>query len=301
MSLAPNPEPGSGSRTQLQTAWIAAMPAVFVFLWATGFIGGKYGLPYAEPFTFLGWRFSVVLVLFLAISFATRAPWPSDWRLTAHIAVSGMLVHAVYVGGVFSSLKLGLSTGVSALIVGMQPVLTAVIAVWLLKEQVRPRQWAGLALGFAGIVLVVSGKLGGGGFGGVWPSLVALIGITVGTLYQKRYCTTMDLRTGSTIQFAASAIAMWALAFAFETRIVEWSPHFMFALGWLVIVLSLGAISLLMALIRRGVASKVASLFYLVPPLTAAMGYFVFGEQLGLAELAGMAATAVGVYLVIRS
>jgi drug/metabolite transporter (DMT)-like permease len=295
------PGPETNSRARLQAAWIAVMPALFVFLWATGFIGGKFGLPYAEPFTFLGLRFSIVLLLFLAISLIMRAPWPTDWRLIGHIAISGILVHAVYVGGVFSSLKLGLSTGVSALIVGMQPVLTAVIAVWFLGEQVRPRQWLGLTLGFAGILLVVSSKLTGGGFDGVWPSVIALFGITIGTLYQKRYCTTMDLRTGSVIQFAAASIAIWTLALLFETLAVDWTPSFVFALGWLVVVLSLGAISLLMALIRRGVASKVASLFYLVPPLTAFLGYLMFGEQLGGTELAGMAATAVGVYLVIRS
>lgn len=295
------PGPETNSRARLQAAWIAAMPALFVFLWATGFIGGKFGLPYAEPFTFLGFRFSIVLALLVGISLVTRAPWPSDPRLFAHIAFSGVLVHAVYVGGVFSSLKLGLSTGVSALIVGMQPVLTAVIAVWFLGERVRARQWAGLALGFAGIMLVVSGKLTLGDISSIWPSVIALFGITIGTLYQKRYCTTMDLRTGSVIQFAASAIAIWTLAVLFETGEVEWSLPFVFALGWLVIVLSLGAISLLMALIRRGVASKVASLFYLVPPLTALMGYLMFGEQLGTAEIAGMVAAAIGVYLVIRS
>jgi drug/metabolite transporter (DMT)-like permease len=291
----------SGQHARLQAAWIAAMPALFVFLWATGFIGGKYGLPYAEPLTFLGWRFSIVLVLFIAISLIMRAPWPSSWTLVAHIAVSGILVHAVYVGGVFTSLKLGLPTGVSALIVGMQPVLTAIIAVWGLNERVRARQWLGLALGFTGLMLVVSDKLGAAELDSVWPSLVALFGITLGTLYQKRYCTSMDLRTGSVIQFAASALVMWACAFVFESRSIEWSPHFIFALGWLVIVLSLGAISLLLALIRRGAASKVASLFYLTPPITALMGYVMFGEQLGRSEVAGMGVAAIGVYLVIRN
>lgn len=278
------------------------MPALFVFLWATGFIGGKYGLPYAEPFTFLGWRLVVVVALFVAISLISRAPWPTSIALTVHIAVSGILVHAVYLGGVFSSLKLGLSTGVSALIVGMQPLLTAIIVAWVLKtESISPRQWLGLALGFAGLVLVVSGKIGAADMVSIWPSVVALFGITLGTLYQKRYCTSMDLRTGSVIQFTASAAAMWLLAAVFETREIEWSPQFFFAISWLVIVLSLGAISLLMALIRRGVASKVASLFYLTPPITALMGYFMFGEQLGLAELTGMAVVAGGVYLVIKT
>jgi drug/metabolite transporter (DMT)-like permease len=289
------------SRARLQAAWLAAMPALFVFLWSTGFIGGKFGLPYAEPFTFLSVRFAIVIVLLLALSFATRAPWPSTARLAAHIAIAGLLVHATYLGGVFYSLSVGLSTGLSALIVGFQPVLTALIAIPLLGERVNPRQWAGLALGFAGILLIVWNKLAAGNFDGIMPSIIALLGITIGTLYQKRYCGSMDLRTGSVIQFAASLVAIGALALLVETRVIHWTPEFVFALGWLVLVLSLGAISVLMVLIRRGVASKVASLFYLVPPLTALLGYLIFGERLGMAELAGMAATVVGVYLVIRA
>jgi len=289
------------ARAKLQAAWIAAMPALFVFLWATGFIGGKLGLPYAEPFTFLALRFAIVVVLLLALSFATRAPWPSDLRLYGHVAVSGLLVHAAYLGGVFSALAAGLSTGLSALIVGFQPVLTALIALFFLGERVNARQWLGLALGFAGLVMVVWNKLAGGNLAGITPSVVALFGITLGTLYQKRYCASMDLRTGSVVQFAASLVVFATLALVFETRVVEWTPSFAFALGWLVLVLSLGAISLLLVLIRRGAAAKVASLFYLVPPVTAVLGYLIFGERLGGAELVGMAITVVGVYLVIRS
>ena len=290
-----------GSRERLQAAWIAAMPALFVFLWSTGFIGGKFGMPYAEPFTFLSVRFMIVIALLLALSLLTRAPWPRDPRLVLHIAVSGLLVHATYLGGVFSSLSAGLSTGLSALIVGFQPVLTALIAFAFLGERVVMRQWLGLALGFAGIVLVVWNKLAGGNFAGITPSVIALFGITLGTLYQKRFCTGMDLRTGSIIQFTASLAAVGLLALAFETRVIHWTPHFLFALFWLVFVLSLGAISLLLVLIRRGAAPKVASLFYLVPPVTAVLGYLIFGERLGALELAGMAGTVVGVYLVIRS
>ena len=277
------------------------MPALFVFLWSTGFIGGKFGLPYAEPFTFLAVRLAIVVALLLALSALTRAPWPGEARLALHIAVAGLLVHATYLGGVFSSLAAGLSTGLSALIVGFQPVLTALIAFTFLGERVSARQWLGLGLGFAGIVLVVWNKLAGGNLTGILPSVVALFGITLGTLYQKRYCTGMDLRTGSVIQFAASLVAVGALALLFETRVIEWTIPFVFALGWLVFVLSLGAISLLLVLIRRGAAAKVASLFYLVPPVTAVLGYLIFGETLGATELAGMAATVLGVYLVIRS
>jgi drug/metabolite transporter (DMT)-like permease len=301
MQQAVPAESPAKSQGRLHTAWIAAMPALFVFLWATGFIGGKLGLPHAEPFTFLAVRMAIVVALLVLLSWIMRAPWPTDIRLIGHIAVAGLLVHATYLGGVFSGIAAGLSTGLSALIVGFQPVLTAVIAIPLLGERVTARQWAGLGLGLAGIVLIVWNKVAGGNLGGLLPTIVALVGITAGTLYQKRYCASMDLRTGSVIQFAASFVVLGALAVLFETREIQWTPQFMFALGWLVFVLSLGAISLLLALIRRGVASKVASLFYLVPPVTAVLGYLIFGERLGAAELAGMAAAVVGVYLVIRA
>ena len=278
----------------------AAMPAVFVFLWSTGFIGAKFGLPYAEPLTFLSLRFAVVIGLLLALIAAAGAPWPRDPRQIAHIAVAGLLVHATYLGGVFASISLGVDAGVSALIVGVQPVLTALLAGPLLGERVTARQWAGLALGTAGVGLVVWRKLGlgeGTGFG-MACSVVGLVGITAGTLYQKRFCAGMDLRTGSLVQFAASFALLAPMALLLESNEVRWTGEFLFALFWMTVVMSLGAITLLMLLIRRGEASRVASLFFLVPPTTALIAWPLFGETLGPVALAGMALAAAGVALV---
>jgi len=278
-------------------------PLLFVFLWSTGFIGAKYGLPFADPLSFLLARYLLVIVLMGSIALLSRAPWPSERRQWLHIGVSGILVHAVYLGGVFTAIKHGLPAGITALIVGMQPLLTACGAGWLLGEKVSRRQWAGLAMGFAGVGLVVSGKFGEAAALGpmLLPALVALFGITAGTLYQKRYCARFDLRTGSVIQFVPTAL-LTALVIALfgEFRIV-WETQFMFALGWLVLVLSIGAIGLLNLLIRSGSAVNVASLFYLTPPTTALIAWALFGETLSLTALAGMLLAVGGVYLVARA
>ena len=286
-----------------QNRWVAPMPATFVLLWSSGFIGAKYGLPYAEPFTFLGYRFIVVIILMLLICLLTRTPWPSDGRMFFHIAVAGLLVHATYLAGVFSSVYHGLPVGILALITGLQPVLTAVFARHLLGEKVIPRQWIGIALGFVGVFLVLFNKLSvsEGNLTGICFAGVALIGITAGTLYQKKFGGAMDLRTGAVIQFSASAVVIWILAWLFESMEVQWTAEFVFALSWLVVILSIGAISLLMLLIRRGAASKVASLFYLVPPVTALMSFFIFGEVLGWLQLAGMTTAVAGVALVTKA
>ncbi len=283
-----------------QSLWLGMMPGLFVLLWATGFIGAKFGLPYAEPMTFLAIRFAIVTALVLGLALATGAPWPRSWRLAGHIAVVGLLLHGVYLGGVFVSIKQGTPAGVSALIVGIQPLLTAAMAGPLLGERVRPLQWFGLVLGLAGVALVVWNRLGlaagtplSTGF-----SVLALLGITAGTLYQKRFCGAMDLRTGGVIQFAAATLLMLALATAFETMDVQWTGRFIFALAWLGLVLSLGAITLLHLLIRRGAAAKVASLFYMVPPCTAVMAWLLFGETLDGIALGGMAVAVIGVALV---
>ena len=278
-------------------------PFLFVFLWSTGFIGAKYGLPYAEPLSFLLTRYGFVIALMTMIALATRAQWPREPAQWLHIGVSGVLVHAVYLGGVFVAIKHGLPAGVTALVVGMQPLLTAFGAGWLLGETVSGRQWVGLALGFVGVGLVVSGKFGDGAALGpmLIPALVALLGITAGTLYQKRFCAQFDLRTGSVIQFVPTAI-LTAIAIAlFEDFRIEWSPGFIFALAWLVLVLSLGAISLLNLLIRGGSAVNVASLFYLTPISTAVIAWAVFGEKLTLTATAGMLLAVSGVYLVARA
>lgn len=276
-------------------------PFLFVFLWSTGFVGAKYGLPYAEPLSFLLTRYGLVIALMAAIALATRAPWPRSAAQWLHIGVSGVLVHAIYLGGVFVAIKHGLPAGITALVVGMQPLLTALGAGWLLGERVSPRQWGGLALGFAGVGLVVSGKLGDGALGPMLvPALVALFGITAGTLYQKRYCASFDLRSGSVIQFLPTAIVTAAAVAGFEDYRIAWTGEFVFALGWLVLVLSIGAISLLNLLIRSGSAVNVASLFYLTPPTTALVAWVVFGEQLAWTAALGMLIAVGGVYLVGR-
>lgn len=279
----------------------AFIPLLFVALWSTGFIGAKLGLPFVEPLTFLALRFAIVTVLMLAVAALARAPWPRSGRAWFHIGVSGLLVHGVYLGGVFMAIGHGLPSGITALVVGLQPLLTALVAEALLGERVKRVQWVGLALGFTGVALVVAGKVatvpGGALVGMLAPAVVALLGITAGTLYQKRFCPAFDLRTGSVAQYLPCGVAMAALAYATESMAVQWSGQFIFALGWLVLVLSLGAVSLLNVLIRQGGAVNVASLFYLTPPTTALIAWGVFGETLTGWALAGMALAVAGVWI----
>ncbi|MFT3734574.1 MAG: DMT family transporter [Rhodocyclaceae bacterium] len=275
---------------------------LFVFLWSTGFIGARLGLPYTEPLTYLVTRYGLVIGLMLLAALAFRAPWPQSRRAVLHIAVAGLLLQASYLGGVFMSIKMGLPTGLTALIVGLQPIITALGAGWLLGEAVNRRQWLGLALGFAGLVLVVVYSRTPG-FGQSWPwtallpSLVALAGITAGTLYQKRFCPAFDLRSGAVIQFSASLLLSLPLALGTEQMHIEWTGEFIFALAWSVLMLSLGAISLLNILIRRGSAVQVTRLFYLTPGVTALMGWLMFDERLAPLAVAGMALAAWGVWL----
>ena len=281
--------------------WLQAMPGLFVLLWSTGFVSAKFGLPYAEPLTFLLWRFALVVALMLPLALAMRAAWPGSPTQVGHVAVAGVLMQGGYLAGVFCSIHLGMSAGVSALIVGIQPILTAFASAPLFGERLRARQWLGLVLGFGGVLLVVLGR---SALSGITPatlslSVLALVSITAGTLYQKRYCGAVDLRTGSVIQFCAAGLVLLPLALAFETMRVDWTGEFVSTLFWLVLVLSIGAISLLYVLIRKGAATKVASLFYLVPPTTALMAYFMFGETLNLVAMAGMALAAIGVALVV--
>jgi drug/metabolite transporter (DMT)-like permease len=280
------------------SAAIRFAPLLFVVLWSTGFIGAKYGLPHAEPLSFLLVRYLLVVSLMTLIALVTGAPWPKDGRQWFHIGVAGLLVHAIYLGGVFVAISKGLPAGVTSLVVGIQPLLTAVGAGWLLNETVLKRQWAGLVLGFVGVTMVVSGKMGSGfELDALWPALAALAGITAGTLYQKRFCPSFDWRTGAIAQFLPTAIATGVVVAVAGNFRVEWVPDFIFALAWLVLVLSLGAISLLNMLIRRGTAVNLASLFYLVPPCTALIAWFLFDEKLAGMALAGMALAVWGVYL----
>ncbi|WP_417842422.1 DMT family transporter [Thalassospira sp.] len=283
-------------------AFARFMPFVFVFLWSTGFVGAKFGLPYAEPFTFLLIRFLVVIAIMLPVVWLLRARWPKTLAETLHIAVAGMLVHGIYLGGVFAAINHGLPAGLSALIVGMQPVLTASVVGALLGERVTARQWLGLALGLVGVGLVLGPKIGDGSgitVVGVLLAVGALLGMTAGTLYQKRFCTGMDLRSGTVIQYSAASAVVAIAAFSFETRHVDWTLDFVLVMVWLVLVLSIGAIMLLMVLIKQGEATRVASMFYLVPPTAAFFAWVLFDEQIGVLGFVGFGVAALGVAMVM--
>ncbi|MGN6389426.1 MAG: DMT family transporter [Burkholderiaceae bacterium] len=280
------------------------MPFVFVLIWSTGFVVAKFGLPYAPPLTFLILRFLGVLAVLVPLVLVMRAPWPTG--KAGHIAIAGVLLQAGYLGGVWTAIKLGMPAGLSALIVGLQPVLTA-FAAPLLGESVGRRQWLGLVLGLCGVGLVVAARLSLHGLSAasLWLCVMALLSITLGTLYQKKYCPHFDLRTGTAIQFAASIAVTLPFAMYFEHldpgfSAVRWTPHFIGALLWAIAALSIGAIFLLFALIRKSAATQVTSLLYLTPPTTAIMAWLMFGEQLGFLGLAGMAVAVLGVAFVIR-
>lgn len=289
------------SKTKV-SPWVVAMPATFVLLWSTGFIGAKLGLPYVEPFTFLFLRFVILTVLLILIAVAFRAPWPKTWTEVGTLSVVGLLVHGAYLGGVFAAISVGVPAGITAVIVGLQPLLTALGAGLFLNETITKRQWLGFALGLVGVLLVLGDKLSLDieNIHGILYAVIALLGITVGTLYQKSHGHAMDLRSGSAIQFAVAAIPMGILVWFFETGEVQWTNEFVFALSWLVVVLSLGAMTLLFLLIRSGGAAKIASLFYLVPPVTAVLAWGLFGESLGLMAIGGMGIVVVGVALVTK-
>jgi drug/metabolite transporter (DMT)-like permease len=277
---------------------VFAAPAVFVVLWSSGFIGSKSGLPYAEPMTFLSLRMLALIGVLAVIGLVTQPPWPGRTAVL-HNVVAGLLVHGLYLGGVFVSIYQGLPAGLSALVVALQPVLTSTLANRWLGERVALHQWIGLLLGLGGVALVVSSKTAGDTSALGWVAIfIALIGITTGTLYQKRFGSGVDWRPAFLIQYAAAGLLFLSGAFLFESRIVHWTPEFILALGWLVVVLSLGAIWLLYFMIRRAAATRVVSLFYLTPVVTALMAWGMFNERLGPLALAGMAICVAGVFLV---
>ena len=283
------------------------VPLLFVLLWSTGFIFSKLGASHSEPFTFLAIRFALTLGLLGPFCLAMRAPWP-PLRTALHAGVAGATMHTFYLGGTLMALRWGMPAGVTALIVSLQPVLTAVLAAPLLGERPGRWHWIGLAIGLAGAALVVGPKLElpmhasstGISVATVAAAGLSLLGITIGTLYQKHFVTSADLRTMSACQFAGALVTAIPLAWGLESRVVDWAPEFMLALGWLVIVLSLGAVSLLMLLIRQNAVSSVAVLFYLVPGVTALLAWWLFDERLSEVQLLGLALAAAAVLLIGR-
>jgi drug/metabolite transporter (DMT)-like permease len=277
-----------------------AAPAIFVVLWSTGFIGTKYVLNGAEPLTYLTVRMVLVVALMAIIVAIARPQWP-DWSGIGHSVVAGLLVHGFYLAGTSVAIAHSIPAGLSALIPGLQPILTSTLANRWLGERVTPRQWSGLLLGLAGVVLILHNRPMSGEAGWGWlASVVSLVSITLGTLYQRRYCGKIDWRAGNLVQFIAVAVLFAAGAWLFESRVVHWTSEFVLSVIWLAVVLSIGSIGLLYWLIRRSAATSVASLFYLVPAVTAVMAYVLFGERLDGVAIAGMVVCAAAVFLVNR-
>jgi drug/metabolite transporter (DMT)-like permease len=277
-----------------------AAPAIFVVLWSTGFIGTKYVLHNAEPLTYLAIRMALVVGLMAVIVAIARPPWP-DWPGVGHSVIAGILVHGFYLGGTAIAIAHSIPAGLSALIPGLQPILTSILANRWLGERVTPLQWTGLLLGLAGVVLILHDRPMCGEAGWGWlASGTSLVSITLGALYQQRYCGSIDWRAGNLVQYIAVTVFFAAGAALFESNVVHWTSEFVLSLAWLVVVLSIGSIGLLYWLIRRSAATAVASLFYLVPAVTAVMAYVLFGERLDRVAIAGMVACAAAVFLVNR-
>ena len=286
------------------------MPAIFVLIWSTGFIVAKFGLPFAPPLTFLAIRYLLSIACFLVWIWLSRAIWPNDRRQWLHLGVTGILMHGGYLGGVWIAVKGGMGSGLAALIVGFQPVLTAL---WLSslgakasdnpnQAVVSKRQWMGLLLGLAGLLLVVARKFGATNEVTLLTfaaAVFALFSITVGTLYQKQHVIATDVRTANVIQLGAAFVVTLPLAML-EAEAITWNASFIGAMAWAVLALTLGGSSLMFMLIQRGAATTVTSLLYLVPPTTALMAWVLFGEAITVVTLLGIALTAIGVSLVVR-
>ncbi len=277
-----------------------AAPAIFVLLWSTGFIGTKYVINNADPLTYLAIRMAIVVGLMAIIVAIARPKWPNGIEI-GHSAVAGILVHGFYLGGTAVAISLSIPAGLSALIPGLQPILTSTIANRWLGERVTPLQWSGLLIGLAGVALILHDRPMTGQAGWGWfASGVSLISITLGTLYQRRYCNKIDWRSGNLVQYVAVTAFFTVAAFLFENRMVHWTTEFILALGWLAVALSIGSIGLLYWLIRHQAATSVASLFYLVPAVTSVMAYVLFDERLDAVAITGMVACAAAVFLVNR-
>ena len=285
---------------------VAAAPVVFVLMWATGFVVARLSAPHADPLTFLGIRFPIAGVLFALIALALAAPWPGA-RQAFHASVAGAFLHGGYLGPVYWAVAHGMPAGVSALIVGLQPLMTAIIASWMVQERISLRHWAGLGVGILGVALVVSPKLelGHGLADGITPlttavNLLGALSISFGSVYQKRFATALNLASGGAWQYVGASLAVLIPALLLEDLRFDGSFQAWFALGWSVIVLSLGAITLLMLMIRLGDVGRVSSLIFLVPGVSALMAYVLFGETLSLIQIAGMAVCAAAVLIVTR-
>lgn len=295
--------PKLSSSTSLNPVLFAPIAALFIFLWASGFVAAKYGLPYAEPFTLMAIRFMVGATILVPACFFLRASWPKNLRSVFHILVAGFGVQTLYLIGVYYSIWMGISTGVAALILGLQPLLTGVLAGLFLRETVTRQNWVGLILGFLGLALVVWDRVVSPAetLWGLAILLLGLLGITAGTLYQKKYCGQFDVRCGVALQNIMSCFVMLALAFTFETMQIRWTTEFVFAVLWTAVGLSVFAICLYYWIVQSGAAARVTSLIYLSPPTTALMGWAMFGEILSWRAIVGLIIAMTGVALAVRN
>jgi drug/metabolite transporter (DMT)-like permease len=283
---------------------IAAAPSVFVVLWGSGFVVARLSAPHVDPFTFLAIRFPIAAAILAVIAGLAGAPWPGG-RLAVHAAIAGILMHTLYLAPVYWSVAHGMPAGVAALIIGLQPLLTALMAGAMVQEPISLRHWLGLLIGILGVALVVLPKLSPGLLGGITPvttlvTLVGAIGISLGTVYQKKFATGLHIASGGVWQYLGAGLTSAMLALAFEDLRFDGTVNAWLALAWSVVVLSLGAITLLMMLIRQGAVAQVASLIYLVPAVAAMMAYVLYDETLTATQLVGMAVCAAGVLIVNR-
>ena len=291
------------AQPQISRTVLAVVSALFIFFWASGFVAAKYGLPYAEPFTLMAARFVVATVIMVPACFILKASWPGSPRKAMHIMIAGIGIQVFYLSGVYDGLWLGVSTGVTAIVVGLQPLLTGVLAGFVLRERISRNNWIGLVLGFIGLALVVWDRVASptDTLWGMGALLAALVGITLGTLYQKKYCGSFDIRTGVALQTVVSCIVMLGLAATFETMQIKWTADFVFAVLWSAVGLSVIASCLFYWLIQRGAATRVTSLIYLSPPTTALMGWAMFNEIMSWLAIAGMLVVMAGVAMAVRS
>ena len=279
------------------------IPWVFVWIWSTGFIAAKYGLPYAEPFTLLSYRFVITLFFLLILIIYKKSPWPKSRLEFFHLVIAGVLIHGVYLGGVFQALKWGMPAGLGAMVIGLQPIGMALVAGVLLKEEVSKKQWTGLIMGLVGLYLVLFDSLDlteqiafdGFPIWAVFAVIISLFAISIGTIYQKRFCSNMNLYSGAWVQYFSASILCILIVLFFENGEVSWSRTFILAMTWQVLGLSIGAILLLMTMIKKDALASVGSYFYLVAPLVAIQAWFLFEERIGLSALAGVVLISFGV------
>ncbi len=287
--------------------FLRAMPLVFTFLWSTGWVVAGYSARYADALTFLFVRFTLAALLLAGLALASGAPWPRGRRAVIDIAITGMLLHGLYLAGVWWAVRHGLPAGISGLIAGLQPILTALFAPVILGERISGVRWLGIACGFLGIALVLEPQLANvppaALLGVLLPMLINVAGmfaVTLGSFYQKARVISGDLRTMTAIQYVAAALVVLPLALAFEPMRIEWNLTMALVLAWSVIVLSIGGIWLYLLMIRKGEVSRIVTFLYLVPALVAVEAWLLFGEKLTPLQVAGMAVTVLGVALASR-